>query len=141
MTSRIVLALLLIAVAVAVAQILRRRRPEPPTQGRWEVPRQLDRREFDRPDAPWLVAVFTSATCASCEGAVAKAAPLASEDVAFQELSFQTRRDLHERYAIETVPMIVLADREGVVRAGFVGAPSATDLWAAVAEARQPPPA
>jgi Thioredoxin len=138
--SRFVIAVVLIGLAVVVAQVLRRGRPAPPTQSRWAIPAQLDRAEFARPDAPWLVVVFTSATCASCEGAVAKAAVLASDDVAFQEISFQSGRETHERYAIETVPMIVVADNDGVVRASFIGTPSATDLWAAVAEARQPPP-
>jgi hypothetical protein len=129
----------LIAVAVVIALVLRQRGPEPPTQSRWAVPAQLDRAEFARPDAPWLVAVFTSATRASCEGAVAKAAVVASDDVAFQKISFQTGRDLHERYAVETVPIIVVADADGVVRASFIGTPSASDPWAAVAEVRQPP--
>jgi hypothetical protein len=137
--SRLVIAVILIGLAVVVAQFLRRRRPEPPTQSRWTVPAQLDRADFARSDAPWLVAAFTSATCASCGGAVAKAAVLASDDVAFQEISFQTSRETHERYAIETVPMIVVADHDGVVRASFIGTPSATELWAAVAEVRHPP--
>ena len=34
--------------------------------------------------------------------------------------------------------MILVADAEGVVRRAFVGATSATDLWAAVAELREP---
>jgi hypothetical protein len=70
---------------------------------------------------------------------VTKAAVLASHDVAFQAVSYQGRRDLHERYHIETVPMILLADPEGVVRANFIGTPPAAALWAAVAEARRPP--
>jgi hypothetical protein len=45
---------------------------------------------------------------------------------------------LHERYHIEAVPTLVIADREGVVRASFMGPMTATDLWAACAEARQP---
>jgi hypothetical protein len=134
--SRVVIALALIPVAVVVALVLQRRRPQPPTQSRSAVPGQVDRNDFDRPDAPLLVAVFTSATCASCEEALAKAAVLASHDVACQDVSFQTRRDLHERYAIETVPLIVVADAEGVVRASFIGTPPAADLWASVAEAR-----
>ena len=137
--SRLVIALVLVVVAVAVAVVLRRRRPEPPTQATWDVPSQLDRDDFARPDAPWLVAVFTSETCASCEGAVTKAALLASAEVAFQEISYQARRDLHERYHVDTVPMILLADPDGVVQASFIGTPPAADLWAAVAEARQPP--
>jgi hypothetical protein len=138
--SRIVIGLALIPVAVVVALVLQRRRPQPPTQNRWAVPSQLDRNDFDRPDAPWLVAVFTSATCASCEEALAKAAVLAGRDVACQDVCYQTRPDLHQRYAIETVPMIVVADAEGVVKASFLGTPPAADLWASVADARRADP-
>jgi protein-disulfide isomerase len=106
------------------------------------VPTQLDRADFDGGGGPlsrpWLVAVFTSTTCESCERATAKAAVLASDAVAYQEVPFQERKDLHQRYGVEAVPTIVVADEEGVVRASFVGVPTATDLWAAVAEARQP---
>ena len=137
--SRLVIALALVALAVVAAALLRRRRPEPPTQATWDVPGQLDRADFDRPRAPWLLAVFTSETCGSCEEALAKTAPLAGPDVAFQEISYQRRRDLHDRYHIEAVPMILLADEQGVVRADFVGAPPAGELWAAVSEARRPP--
>ncbi len=45
---------------------------------------------------------------------------------------------LHRKYHIDAVPIVVVADRLGVVRASFVGPMSATDLWAAVAEARHP---
>jgi hypothetical protein len=134
--SRVAIALGLIALAVVVALVLRRRRPQPPTQSRWAVPGQLDRSDFEGPLTPWLVAVFTSSTCASCEGALAKAAPLACPEVVCQELSWQTRRDLHERYGIETVPMILVADAEGVVRASFIGQPPAGELWASVSDVR-----
>ena len=128
----------LAATAVLAAVILRRRRPEPPTQSRWQVPVQLDRVDFGGADRPWLVVVFTSATCDSCARATEKASVLASNDVAYQEVPYQANKDLHERYAIDVVPMILVAGPDGVVRASFVGTPTATDLWAAVAEARQP---
>jgi protein-disulfide isomerase len=99
---------------------------------------QLDRADFDGPFVPWIVAVFTSATCISCADAVAKTAPLASDAVVVQVVEVATRRDLHDRYGIEAVPTIVVAGLDGVVRASFVGPPTATDLWAAVAEARYP---
>ena len=134
--DRLILAAALAAVAVAVAAALRRRRPAPPTQARWAVPQQLDRSDFAAPDAPWLVAVFTSATCDSCPKATAKAAPLASAQVGYQEVSYQERRDLHDRYAVEAVPTTVLADAEGVVRASFVGVPDTAELWATVAKTR-----
>ena len=128
----------LLAAAVVVALVARRQRPDAPTQTRWAVPTQLDRDDFDRPDAEWLVVVFTSATCATCAGVWAKAAVLACRAVAVQEVEVKARRDLHDRYGIEAVPTTVVADAEGVVRASFVGPPTATDLWAVVAEAREP---
>ena len=132
------MALVLVALAAAVALVLRRRGPAPPTQPRWAVPTQLDRNDFQGGDRAWLVAVFTSAACESCQRATAKAGVLASTEVAYQEVSYQERSDLHQRYLIEAVPTTVVADLQGVVRAAFVGVPSATDLWAAVAEARDP---
>jgi len=135
--ERLVVAAIVVAVIAVVAVILERRRPGPPTQGQWPVPTQLDRADFDRPDAPWLVAVFSSATCDSCADAVAKSRALASDAVVVEEVEAKARADIHRRYLIQAVPTIVVADAEGVVRASFVGPPSATDLWAAVAEARQ----
>jgi len=128
----------LVAVAVAIALLLERRRPDAPMTPGWSVPSQLDRSDFTRPEAPWLVAVFTSATCDSCAGTAAKAAILASREVAVEEVEVGGRRDLHRRYAVDAVPTLVVADAEGVVRASFVGQPTATDLWAAVAELREP---
>ncbi|HEV7886006.1 MAG TPA: hypothetical protein VGO92_00490 [Acidimicrobiales bacterium] len=136
--ERLLLAAALVVVASAVAAVLRRRRPAPPTQARYQVPTQLDRADFAGGDRPWLVAVFTSQTCESCERVLAKVDVLAGPAVAVQDVSFQDRKDLHERYSIEAVPCIVVADEDGVVRASFIGVPTATDLWAAVAEARQP---
>jgi hypothetical protein len=46
--------------------------------------------------------------------------------------------ELHERYGIEAVPIILVADADGVVRASFVGPPTATDLWGTIAELREP---
>lgn len=136
--SRLIIASVLLVAAAAVAAVLRRRKPEPPTQAPWALPAQLDRTDFERPDAPWLVVVFSSTACQACEGALAKASVLASTEVAVQDVSYQSRKDLHERYAIEAAPTIVVADRDGVVRASFVSTPSASDLWAAVAAARDP---
>jgi hypothetical protein len=36
------------------------------------------------------------------------------------------------------VPLVLIAGDDGVVRRHFVGPVTATDLWAAVAEAREP---
>jgi hypothetical protein len=58
--------------------------------------------------------------------------------VAVQELEATRDKAIHDRYAIEAVPTVVVADDEGVVRASFLGAPTVTDLWATVAELREP---
>ena len=111
-----------LAVAVAVlAWVVQRRRPEAPSQRRWAVPDQLDRADFERPGAPFLIAVFTSATCHSCAQTLDNAQEIASADVVVQEVEVAAHGDLHRRYNIEAVPTLVVADREGVVRASFVG--------------------
>ena len=137
--ERFLLAAVVVVLAVVVAVVMDRRRPEAPTQGSWAVPSQLDRADFARPEAEWLVTVFTSATCDSCAKAVDQARVLASDAVAVEEVEVKARPDLHRRYHIDAVPIIVLADRDGVVRTSFTGPPSATDLWAAAAGVRDEP--
>lgn len=139
--ERFLLAAAVMVVAVVVAVVMERRRPEAPTQSSWAVPVQLDRADFARADAPWLVAVFTSATCDSCAQAVQRAQVLTSDAVAVEEVEVKARPDLHSRYHIDAVPIIVVADQDGVVRTSFTGPPSATDLWAAVAGVREGPAA
>ncbi len=138
MTTRVLLAAGFVVVAVVVAWFLDRRRPDPPARGSYPVPAQLDRSDFPGVDRPWLVALFSSRTCDSCLDMAAKVTVLASDDVAVCDITFQDDPGLHERYDIAGVPLVVVADPEGVVRAGFVGPVTATDLWAAVAEARAP---
>ena len=136
--ERFLLAAAVVVIAVLVALVMERRRPEAPTQATWSVPSQLDRSDFGHPDIPWLVALFTSATCDSCMQVVEKAQALASSEVAVEEIEIKANPDLRRRYHVEAVPTIVVADGEGVVHKSFVGPPTATDLWAAVAEARAP---
>jgi hypothetical protein len=139
--ERLLIAAAIVLAAVAVAVVVRRRRPDAPTQPTGAVPSQLDRRDFDRPDADWLVVVFTSATCRTCADVVAKAVVMASDDVAVSDVEWQSRKDVHERYGIDAVPLLVIADRDGVVRRSFSGPVTATDLWAAVAAVREEPSA
>jgi hypothetical protein len=136
---QLVVAAVVGAIAVAVAAVIRKRtRPGPPIQVPYAVPSQLHRADFYRPEAPWLVVTFSSATCSSCEDAWQKVRLLESPAVAVQEVEVVAHKDLHDRYAIEAVPMILVADQDGDVRASFIGAPTAADLWAALAELRDP---
>lgn len=138
--ERLVLLLMLAAVAVAVALVLQRRRQPTvrPTATGHNVPDHVDRADFDDADALWLVAVFTSATCDSCGAVWDKAQALASNTVAVQEIEYGAHRDLHDRYAITGVPSTLLVDSQGAVRASFIGPVTATDLWATLAELREP---
>jgi hypothetical protein len=137
--ERVVLVVVLAALAVAVAVVVdRRRRPARPTNVGHTLPQQLDRRDFDGAGTPWLVAVFTSATCSSCAGVWDKARMLASDDVAVQEVEAVADRELHARYGVDAVPATLVVDQAGIVRAHFLGPVTATDLWATVAELRAP---
>ncbi len=138
MAVRLIVAVALLIAALGVAWWLNRRRPAAPPRDAYPMPRQLDRADFARPDAPWLVVLFSSSTCDSCRRMAPKVAVLESADVAVEDVEYSSRTDLHQRYAISGVPMVVLADAEGIVHNGFVGPVSATDLWAAVAEMREP---
>lgn len=139
--TRVLVVVAVVALAVLVAELVRRRRgPDAPTQppAVYTAPAQLDRNDFEGGDREWLVAVFTSATCGTCAETVARASVLGSDEVAVSEVEVSAHPELHRRYGIEAVPIVAVADREGVVRRSFVGPVSATHLWAAVAEVRDP---
>lgn len=136
--QQLLTALGVIAVAIVVGLVLRRRQVvQAPTQPHVAVPAQLDRADFAAP-TPWLVAVFSSATCIACADVVRKAQVLSSPEVTVLEIEFAAAKVLHKKYDIQAVPIVAIVDVDGVVRAGFAGPVTATDLWAAVAEARHP---
>jgi len=137
MLVRVVVAFVLFALLAALAWWFeRRRRRDAPTQASGEAPTQLDRADFARPEAPWLVVLFTSANCDSCVGLYDKAAALESDEVAVTEVEFFAHREIHERYHVDAAPMTLIADAAGVVRVSMLGAFGAAELWTAVAELR-----
>lgn len=138
MTIRLILALVILLAVGAIAWFMRRRPPDAPPRDVYPVPKQLDRADFPHPDLPWLVALFSSAACDSCQGLGPKLLPLESSDVAVCEVDAEGQGALHRRYELAAIPTTVVADADGVVRRAFVGAFTATDLWAAVAELREP---
>ena len=135
MTQVVIVAAVAI-LAFAIGWVMQRRTPDPPSVVHHSVPDQIDRADFNRPEAPWLVAVFTSDTCATCAKVVQAAAPLESDEVAVQTVQVAVDADLHERYKITAVPSVVVADAAGVTRARFLGPPTAADLWATLADLR-----
>ena len=135
--DRVLLVLGAILIAGVVALVLGRK-PDAPASNTNHVPSILDRNDFVRPTAEWLVAVFTSSTCNTCEGVWERAELLGSDAVATQRIDYQDDTSLHERYRIDGVPTLVIADRDGTVKRAFLGPVTATDLWAAMAEEREP---
>jgi hypothetical protein len=136
--ERLAVVVVVFAVAGLLALVQQRRRPAPPTQpASFVVPAQLDRADFARPDARFLVALFSSTTCDGCAAVREKARVLEARDVAYQEISYQADRALHDRYKVDAVPMVLIADAQGVVVNSFVGDVTAIDLWGAAATARE----
>ncbi len=123
--------------ALGVGWYMQQRKPDAPSAPvRHVVPEQLDRADFARPDAPWLTAVFTSATCETCAKVWSATELLESDEVATQNVEVGADKVLHDRYNITAVPLVVIADSDGVTRASFLGPPSTADLWAKLAELR-----
>ncbi|MEI2640538.1 MAG: hypothetical protein V9F03_16320 [Microthrixaceae bacterium] len=139
--ERLVVALLLGGLAVGFALWVQRRGASAePTEsvGEYKAPEVLNREDFARPDAPWLVAVFTSATCSTCSDVWVKAKALNSPQVEVQQIEESADEELHRRYDIRAVPIVAIADADGRVRASYLGPVSATHLWAGLAELRDP---
>lgn len=137
--SNVLVAIGVFVVVVAIALVARRRQvTDAPTQRSWTVPQQLDPTDFPTRGQGWSVVVFTSSSCHVCADVTSKALVLASQEVTVTEVEYSERRDLHAKYGIDAVPTLLVADRNGVVHHHSLGPVTATDLWAAVARARDP---
>lgn len=123
MVTTLLLVVAVTAAAGALALVVNRRRPDPPTAPQFATPQQLDRTEFDHATRPWLFALFSSSTCLSCRDAREVLAAIDGPEIGVQEVELAGNRRLHDRYRIDAVPTVVLADREGVVRWSYLGAP------------------
>ena len=136
--TQIIIVAVVAAIALAVGWFVQRRAPAPPiAPTRHVLPEQLDRADFARPDAPWLVVVFSSATCETCAKVWTSAQLTASDAVEVQNVEVQSDPELHERYNITAVPSVVIADADGVSRGSFLGPPTSAELWAKLAEVRE----
>ncbi|NLV55372.1 MAG: hypothetical protein GXY13_07155 [Acidimicrobiales bacterium] len=124
-------------VAVGVAALIRRRvSSDAPTRPGWAVPDNVDRRDLEHADRPWMVAVFSSATCNACRATWEKARQLESDEVGVQDIDSVRDARLHERYGVDAVPLLLLLDERGDVRGHFLGEPTTADLWSAMAALR-----
>lgn len=121
MTTTLLVMAAVAAVAGMVAWWQQQQRRPAPTATPGAPPGSLDRRDFRAPAAPLLIAVFTSATCSSCDAVWAELAGYESPNVATQNVEVGDEPALHSRYNIESVPTAVIVDRSGETQAAFVG--------------------
>ncbi len=131
---QIVVAVVVVVAGLIVAAVIRRRDTSQMARGaNWSVPAQLERADFADPDAERLAVVFSSATCDACARTWELLGEMAPSGMALDRVSYQDRQDVHDRYGIDAVPTLVIADREGVVLASFVGPPATGELAEALA--------
>ena len=134
--DRLLVLAVVAALAGLLAVLLQRWRPGGPVATGWSVPGHLDRSDFAKPDVPWLVAVFSSTDCATCASMVAEAHTLAAAQVVVQEVPAESASELHDRYQVDVVPMLVVADGDGLVRAHHLGPSAPGELRAVLEGAR-----
>src|SRR3546814_19968101 len=97
----VLIAVALAGVAIGIAWALQRgQKPEAPVRTGYAIPAQLDRADLARPAVPWLVVVFTSATCDACASVWDQDRHLDSDAVAVKAVTTVADRDLHARHSI-----------------------------------------
>ena len=122
MIVQLVIVAVIVAVTIGVAIASRRVGGDAaPTPSGFTVPGRVARNDFEHPERPWLVAVFTSETCDSCAGVVERAAPLDSPEVAVAAVPVQDQAETHAKYRIDGVPTTIIADAHGTVVGSFLG--------------------
>ncbi|MEM7095590.1 MAG: thioredoxin domain-containing protein [Actinomycetota bacterium] len=121
MTATLIVMAVVAAAATALAVLQQRGRAAAPTVARGEPPTSLDRRDFRGPNAPWLIAVFSSASCSSCAAVLAELREHESSDVVVVDVEIGDEPGLHSKYGIESVPTAVIADAGGDAKLAFVG--------------------
>lgn len=121
----VILVVAIAAAAIGVAALVNRRRPDAPSTPHFAVPQQLDRTDFELAEREWLLVLFSSATCLACGDTRRVIEPVGSTTIGVTEVGYETNRRVHERYGIDGVPALVLADGDGVVRWSYLGTPPA----------------
>ena len=119
--SRLVLLVLLSFGASLTAVLLRKLNYRNFVTSGWSIPGHLSREDFGFINEPWLVVIFSSESCETCKPVVAESMKLSSLGIAIQEIALETNKDLHEKYDIDAVPMLLLVDKFGVVRSSHLG--------------------
>ena len=118
-----ILVLLLGAFAISVAYIANNRRTDIPSVPKSSLPIQVDRNDFEMPVMKWLLVFFSSESCSSCIQVREILSDIPLNSIHIQEVSFPQEKNLHNRYAINSVPIVLIANLEGVVIWSYAGVP------------------
>ena len=119
--SRVIVLVLLSSAASLTAVLLRKLNKRNFLTSGWSIPGHLSREDFWFTNESWLVVIFSSESCETCKPLVAESMKLSSLGIAIQEIAVETNKDLHEKYGIDAVPMLLLVDKFGVVRSSHLG--------------------
>ena len=123
MLLNLMLFLLLGAFAIIVAYIANNRRTDSPSVPKSSLPIQVDRNDFNMPGMKWLLVLFSSESCSSCIQVREILSEIPLNSIHIQEVSFPQEKNLHTRYAINSVPIVLIANLEGVVIWSYAGVP------------------
>ena len=123
MLLNLILVLLLGAFAIIVAYIANNRRTDSPSVPKSSLPIQVDRNDFNMPGMKWLLVLFSSESCSSCIQVREILSEIPLNSIHIQEVSFPQEKNLHTRYAINSVPIVLIANLEGVVIWSYAGVP------------------
>ncbi len=114
--------------AIAIAVVASKRKPDPPSAPSYRAPTQIDRADFDAPDAHILIAVFASESCDACGQAWDMVDSVQLDGVVTQRILVEQHPELHKRYKVDGVPTTIIAGPDGVVRKSFLGPITAEQL-------------
>jgi len=123
MATTILLVLVLGGVAFGASFWANRRKPDSPTVPKFVLPFQLDRNDFESSESEWLLVLFSSETCNSCQTVLEQIASLTIFNLHIQNVEFPSEDALHKKYSVESVPSLLLASQKGVVEWSFAGTP------------------
>ena len=123
MILTIILILVIGLSAFSISSLANRRQPDSPSVPKSILPYQLDRSDFNGPSIEWIFVLFTSDTCDACDLALDEVSKISLPNVVVQNIDYATNNSLHVRYEIDAVPILLLADQQGIVQWSFAGAP------------------
>lgn len=130
--------ILVVSVVVLLIYASSKRRTNNVQTDEYGYPSIVNRKDFLGVEQDLVVISFTSQTCESCKGVWEKVQALSSDSVGVIKVDYQDDmgKKLHQKYSIDAVPTTLVCDKDGVTLKSYIGAVTATDLWAGVANAR-----